>query len=200
MTVKALCKCFDELIHPDWKLPQSGGTWQLREPGAGHSQLDISGGKSLAFTLDRSGHSAFPFFSSTLPGVNKVTDALVIAEVDGRAYATAIEMKTSSGAINDALKQIESGRLLVEWATSLLRAHGHWNGGACTFFGIVSLKPRRQPRKGTTSRSAELPDPEISRHGGGYPFFTLANHPRAPVVALVRKLESHARNTQGDGR
>lgn len=184
----SLCECFNDLIHDDWKLQRTGSFWQIQEPGAGNSLFEIGGGQSVAFSLDKPCSNPFPSFSTALKGVRQVNDAMVIAQVDGHAYVAAVEMKTSRSATDAALQQIESGRLFVEWASNLLLTHGHWTGASCTFFGIVSLKPRQQPRKGTSRRSAELPDPDYSRHGSGYPVFVLENHPRASVIDLVRKL------------
>jgi hypothetical protein len=115
--------------------------------------------------------------------------------VDGQPYVMAVEMKTSPGQIGDALKQIESGRLFTEWVYGLLRFYGHWKGDAYRFFGVVSLKPRKQVRKGTTARSAELPSPKNSAYGGGYPCFVLENHPRASVAGLVKKLVNSNQNS-----
>jgi len=178
---------FDALIPTDWKLKREGNYWQVSEPAAGNNLFEISGGLSVAFSLDKPGNT-FPFFTSALTGICQVNDALVVAQVNGKAYVAAVEMKTSPGAKGDALKQIESGHLFIQWAAQLLRHHGHC-ANDYTFFGIVSLKPRNQPRKGTSRRCAELPAPEPSPHGSSYPVFVLVNHPRISIADVVRKLD-----------
>lgn len=184
-----LTSCLDALIPADWKLKREGSYWQVSEPGAGNNLFEISGGPSVAFSLDRKEINAFPFWGTALAGVRQVNDALVVAQVDGKAYVAAVEMKTSPGATGDALKQIESGHFFIEWAAQLLRFHGHC-ANDYTFFGIVSLKPRSQPRKGTSRRCAELPAPRPSPHGSRYPVFVLENHPRASIADFVKQLEA----------
>lgn len=182
---------FEQLIAADWKLPKNGHFLQITEPDAPHALFEITGGPILAFSLDRKGVAggSFPFFSSTAPaGVQQVTDAIVIAEVQGQPYVVAVEMKTKRADKSKALQQIESGRCVVAWIDQLLRLHGH-SSSAYHFCGIVSLKPRRQERKGTSRRSAELPAPEMSPHGS-YPVFVLENHPRVSILDLTKKLAS----------
>ena len=186
--MSALVTAFQSLIPANFVLPRSGSYWIVEEPRAGNCRFEISCGISHAFTLDRPGLKVFPFFSNALSGVHAVNDAIVVAVIDGETYVVAVEMKTSSGQTADALKQVESGRLFATWARELLSFHGHWSGGACRFFGVVSLKPRNQVRKGSTSRSAELPEPTMSPHGGRYPYFVLGNHPRVSVADLVKKI------------
>jgi hypothetical protein len=120
--------------------------------------------------------------------MKSVNDAIVVAVVGDDTYVVAVEMKTSPGQTGDALKQIESGRLFAAWVHQLLSFYGHWKGGSCKFFGVVSLKPRKQVRKGSTTRFAELPVPVQSTHGGGYPCFILENHPRVSITDLVKKI------------
>ena len=134
--------------------------------------------------------NVFPFFSDALNGMKSVNDAIVVAVVGEDTYVVAVEMKTSPGQTGDALKQIESGRLFAAWVRQLLSFYGHWTGGSCKFFGVVSLRPRKQVRKGSTTRSAELPAPIQSTHGGGYPCFVLENHPRVSIADLVKKIMS----------
>ena len=193
--MSALVTAFERLIEPDFTLSRNGSYWIVEEPDAGNSRFEIAAGKSHAFTLDKGGLSVFPFFSGALKGIKAVNDALVVTVVDGQPYVMAVEMKTSPGQIGDALKQIESGRLFAEWVYGLLRFYGHWKGDAYQFFGVVSLKPRKQVRKGTTARSAELPSPKNSVYGGGYAYFVLENHPRASVAGLVKKLVSSNQNS-----
>lgn len=181
---------FEQLIAADWKLPKNGGFLQITEPNAPHALFEITGGRLLAFSLDRPGVAGgcFPFFSNTAPeGMRQVTDAIVVAEVAGQPYVIAVEMKTKEADKSKALRQVESGRCLVAWIDQLLRLHGH-GATPYQFCGIVSLKPRRQERKGTSRRSAELPAPESSPHGEGYPVFVLKNHPRVSVTDLAKKL------------
>ena len=186
---QTLTNSFDALIPDEWKLARNGNLWRVPEPDAGNSLFEVSGGQSIAFSLDKKGSDAFPFFSAALAGVRQVTDALVVAQINGKAYVAAIEMKTSPSAKADALKQIEAGRFFIAWATQLLSFHGHC-ANDYTFFGIVSLKPRSQPRKGTSRRCAELPAPAPSPHGMRYPVFVLENHPRASIADFVKKLEA----------
>lgn len=103
-------------------------------------------------------------------------------EKDGRAYAIAIEMKT--GDEGKAEQQIQNGRLLLDWLFGLLGLHGHWRGNYC-FCGVISFKPRRQERKGTTARNP-LPEPTGNRWG--YPVFRLYNHPRLNLADILESL------------
>lgn len=185
--MNSLVTAFQSLIPNSFILKKNGGYWAIEEPGAGHSLFEISSGLSQAFTLDKDGINVFPFFTNNLVGVNSVNDAIIVTVVNGEPYVVAVEMKTSKTKVSDALMQIESGRQFVLWARSLLSIHGHWKGGACKFFGIVSLKPRRQLRKGMTSRSAEIPAPELHAKGD-YPYFVLENHHRVSTADLVKKI------------
>ncbi|PIF92618.1 hypothetical protein CLU86_3565 [Acidovorax sp. 62] len=186
--MSALVAAFEQLIPPRFALNRAGSYWIVEEARAGNSRFEISGGKSHAFTLDQGGEDVFPFFSTALKGVKSVNDAIIVAIVGKDAYVVAVEMKTSRGQTGDALRQIESGRLFSAWVRQLLSFHGHSAGGPCKFFGVVSLKPRKQVRKGSTTRSAELPAPIPSTHGGGYPCFVLENHPRVSIADLVQKI------------
>lgn len=186
--MNALVTAFQQLIPSTFILEREGGYWIVEEPRAGNSRFEIAGGKSIAFTLDQDEVTVFPFFSAALKGVNSVNDAIIVAIVKKVTYVVAVEMKTSPGHTGDAMRQIESGRLFTAWLRQLLSFHKHWGGGPCNFFGVVSLKPRRQVRKGSTTRSAELPAPIQSPHGGGYPCFVLENHPRVSIADLVQKL------------
>lgn len=180
---------FDDLIAADWKLPRLGNFWRILEPASKHSLFEVGGSHSVAFTLDQQS-DRFPFFSkSAKRGLRQANDAIVVAEVDGKPYVIAVEMKTTARDKPKALKQIESGRHFVSWIEKLLHLHGHWSG-QYLFCGIVSLQPRRQIRKGTTRKSAELPSPERSPHNG-YPVFVLQNHPRVSVPDLVKKWAQH---------
>lgn len=177
-----------QLVPSTFTLARQGNYWIIEEPRAGNSRLEIVAGRSHAFTLDRGGVNVFSFFSDALQGVKSVNDAIVIAVVKQETYVVALEMKTSKGKTSEALKQVESGRLWAVWVRQLLSLHGHWTGGPCKFFGVVSLKPRRQPPKGSSRRAAELPTPNQSTHGGGYPYFVLENHPRVSITDLVQKI------------
>ena len=187
--MSALVTAFEQLIPSKFLLARQNGCWIVEEPGAGNSRFEIAGGKSHAFTLDQGGITVFPFFTdAALKGVKSVNDAIVVAVVGQNTYVVAVEMKTSNGKTSEALKQIESGRLFAAWVRQLLSFHGHWTGGPCKFFGVVSLKPRRQPPNRGSRRTAELPSPLQSTHGGGYPYFELGNHPRVSIADLVQKI------------
>ena len=186
--MSALVTAFEQLITPKFLLTRQGSYWIVEEPRAGNSRFEVAGGKSHAFTLDQDGVHVFPFFSEELKGVKSVNDAIVVAVVEQDTYVVAVEMKTSANKTSEALKQIESGRLFAAWVRQLLSLYGHWTDGPCKFFGVVSLKPRRQPPKGSSRRTAELPSPLQSTHGGGYPYFVLGNHPRVSIADLVQKI------------
>lgn len=186
-----LAQHFEGLIAADWKIGREGSFWTVLEPGSNHSLFEIGGARSMAFSLDQKHLDRFPFFSQTAPkGLRQANDAILIADVEGLSYIIAIEMKNSLADKSKALKQIESGRCFVHWIEQLLRLHGHWSGES-QFCGLISLKPRRQVRKGLTRRSAELPNPEPSPHGP-YSVFVLANHPRVSVHDLIKQLERAA--------
>lgn len=180
---------FDELIAPDFRLPRNGSLWQIHEPGAGNCLFEINGGASIGFTLDQSGMNVFPYFKKNAPeGMRRVNDGLVVAEVEGQAYVVAIEMKTSKSDRSKAMRQIHSARCFVQWVEQLSQLNGY-GAGEYQFMGVISLKPRRQPRKGTTSRQQDIPGPASSPHGD-YPVFMLENHPRTSVQELVKKLKA----------
>lgn len=185
--MSALIFAFQSLIPKNFLLQKNGSYWVVLEPGAANNKFEISGGLSQAFSLEGRG-AVFPFFAHGLKGVQSVNDAIVLAVVDGEPYVVAVEMKSSANKVPDALKQIESGRRFVAWARGLLSLHGHWPGGQCKFFGVVSLTPRRQVSKGATRRSAELPAPDL--HGFGFQYFVLGNHPRVSIADLVKKINS----------
>ena len=187
--MSALVTAFEQLIPSNFLLARANGCWIIEEPGAGNSRFEIAGGKSHAFTLDQDGITVFPFFTdAALKGVKSVSDGIVVAVVGKDTYVVVVELKTSKGKTSEALKQIESGRLFAAWVRQLLSLYGHWTDGPCKFFGVVSLKPRRQPPKGSSRRTAELPSPLQSTHGGGYPYFVLENHPRVSIADLVQKI------------
>ncbi|SMF94166.1 hypothetical protein SAMN02949497_1473 [Methylomagnum ishizawai] len=181
-----LVSCFQRLIHPDWLLERNGGEWLLRESQAGadqHGLLRISGGPSLAFSLDKPGADPWPFMKAEqLPGIRKVSDALVLLEKAGQTYVFAIEMKSDNE--SKALRQIHNARLFTHWVLGLLQSHRHWQGDY-GFCGIISFAPRRQERRGVTSRAAALPKPTQSH---GYPVFRLHNHPRLNLMDVLESL------------
>jgi hypothetical protein len=182
----SLTTCFEQLIPDDWKLERTGNYWSIEEPNAGHSLFEFGGSKSIGFSLDRGSVNAFPFCSAALGGMRKVNDGLIVGQVEGKDYVVAIEMKTSPNKKPEALRQIQSGQLFINWAIELLRLHKHYSG-EYAFLGVVSVKPRKQPKKGTSQRSAELPKPESSPYGNQYPIFVLTNHPRTSFTDLVSK-------------
>lgn len=185
----SLLQTFEDLIDPDWRLERKGGEWVVSEPGSEHSSLWISGTRSFAFSLDHKTEDRFPFMRENTPlaGMRSTCDAIVIATNRDETMVVAVEMKTKESDKAKALKQIESGRLLVEWLCDLLRFHGHWHG-TYRFCGIISLKPRRQERKGTTSRRTApvLPPAETSRNSD--PVYVLKNHPRLNLADLAKSI------------
>lgn len=183
--MSALVTALQQLIQQQLVLDRSGSCWLVTEPGAPNKRFEVSAGKSIAFSLDKAGFAPFPFFTGALPGVCAVNDAVLVTIIDDEPYVVAIELKSSK--TGTALKQIESGRLFMCWVRQLLSFHDHWAGGPCKFFAVISLKPRAQVRKGTSSRTAHLPDPVTSTNGG-YPYFVLKNHPRVSVQDLVTRI------------
>ena len=195
----SLVQCFDKLICPDWKLPRSGNnsSWVLTEAQNQKSQgkncqIEIFGGPSVAFSLDQSEADPWPFLKETgMKGMRKVCDALIIVhkkdELNKQAerhYVIALEMKSTSK--REAVKQIASSRLLMDWLIGLLKLHRHWNGGY-KFCGVISLTPRNQERRGGTARKTPLPTPELNNWG--YPVFHLDNHRRLDLVELISAIE-----------
>lgn len=186
-----LVNAFKELVPANFVLSREGGLWIVSETKAGNDKLEIGGVASHAFALDGASRGkVFPFFSNALKGMQSVNDAIIVATVGEEHYVIGVELKTSNS--GDALKQIESGRLFVSWVRELLRFYKHWSGGQYYFFGIVSMKPRKQIRKGLTTRGggAELPDP-IKPHGTVlFPYFVLKNHPKINIQDFVKKLKA----------
>jgi hypothetical protein len=181
----ALVTAFQQLVPASFALQRENNYWVLTESQAPNRRFELAAGRSYGFTLDRPGVDAFPFCSNALKGVKSVNDALIVARVNDEVYVVAVEMKSSKGQIPDAVKQIETGRLFAAWVRQLLSLHGHWHGGACKFFGVVSLKPRSQNRKGSSTRGGVLPAPQTAR--GGYPYFVLTNQPRTSVEDLIKR-------------
>jgi len=185
----SLLEKFEQLIDQDWRLKREGGEWVVSEPGSEHAFLWISGRRSFAFSLDHKMKDPFPFMrpNTQLHGMRSTCDAIVIAVKGDETMVVAIEMKTKESDKAKALKQIESGRRLVEWLSGLFYLHGHGNL-SYRFCGIISLKPRRQERKGTTSRrtSPLLPPAETSRNGD--PVYVLKNHPRLNLAVLANAM------------
>lgn len=182
----ALVTAFQQLIAGDFALARESNYWVVSEPGAPNNRFELAAGQSHGFTLDIDGVKVFPFWTDALAGMKSVNDALVVAKVEDAVYVVAVEMKSSMGQVKNAEKQLETGRLFLAWARQLLSLHGHWRGGACRFFGVISLKPRRQERKGGSTRGAVLPAPQTAR--GGYPYFVLTNQPRTSVDDLVKRI------------
>lgn len=190
--MSGLVGCFERLIHSDWWLKRDKGEWILSESQAKagqNAELRIHGGPSLAFSLDKPGANPWPFLNeATHAGIRSICDALVIIEKDGFACVIAVEMKTKDE--GNAENQIENGRLLLQWLFDLLNIHGHWRT-EYQFCGVISFKPRRLERKGTTARTT-FPKPETSRRG--YPIFRLLNHPRLNLIELISHLDNPAIN------
>ncbi|QIL78494.1 hypothetical protein G7047_13400 [Diaphorobacter sp. HDW4A] len=184
--MSALSSIFKDIIPEEYKLNNNGGLWVIEEPRAKNNHFEVSAGSSFAFTLDIVGTPAFPHFSDAKKGMKSVNDGIIATTIGEDHYLVAIEMKSSEGSAGDALKQIESARLLLRWIRELLTLHGHWKSGQCKFIGIISLTPRKSPAKGTSRRCAELPTPKHSKYG--YPYFILENHPRISIQDLVTKI------------
>ncbi|MFA7241490.1 MAG: hypothetical protein WC091_15365 [Sulfuricellaceae bacterium] len=187
--MKLLVQCLEDLIDDDWKLERSSNRWLVKELGdkATHNLLEITGGKSIAFSLDKSGNKAFPFMCANTPlgGMHSVCDAIVIALLNGMPFVVMIEMKSTKK--GDAGKQLQRSRVFMDWIVELLRINGHCSAKpkAC---GVISFKPRQQERKGTTTH-ASMPEPGLV---DGLPVFQLKNHPRINLVDLVDALKKAA--------
>lgn len=179
---------FDKLIEDSIRLERYGNEWQLRESGTGatHTLLCLRGGQSLAFTLDKSGKNLLPFIkcNTSLAGMRSVCDAIAAVQSEDKPVIVAIEMKSGKSGEADAKKQLCRAKLFVDWLMKSLEANGHWTG-LYEFCGVISLKPRRQERKGTTGRT-NLPAPV--RHSAGFKMFLLENHPKLDLVSLVNAI------------
>jgi hypothetical protein len=179
---------FDKLIEDSIRLERDGSEWQLCETSAGatHTLLRIKGGQSLAFTLDMSGINLWPFIKGNTPltGMRSVCDAIAAVQVGDKPVIVAIEMKSSKSGEASAKKQLCRAKLFIDWLMKLLEANGHWHG-LYEFCGVISLKPRRQERKGTSGRTL-LPSP--IQHASGFKMFLLENHPKLDLVSLVSAL------------
>ena len=204
--MSSLVQCFEKLIHPEWKLPRSSesSAWVLTEAQNQNSlgkncQIEIFGGPSFAFSLDQLKADPWPFLNEAgMKGMRKVCDALIVVHKKDegykqaeRNYVIALEMKSTSE--GEAVKQIASSRLLMDWLIGLLKLHRHWNGD-CKFCGVISFTPRNQERKGvadrkgnTAKKMSPLPQPKLSQ--SGYPVFCLNNHPRLDIVELISAID-----------
>lgn len=185
-----LVDCFEQLIHPDWRLPRNGGVWVLTEPKnqgkqGKNYQIELIGGPSFAFSLDQPETDPWPFIlAAHQKGMRKVCDALIVVQRDERNYVIALDMKSTDE--GKAERQIASSRLLMNWLVDLLQLHGHWRG-RWRFCGVVSFTPRSLERKGATARKTPIPAPSSSQWG--YPVFRLHNHPRLNLLELVSAID-----------
>lgn|GEM_PF-6366302 len=185
--MEGLVQCIDKLIDDNWKLCQSGGRWQLKESNkeATNTLLEISGGQSVAFSLDRSGTDAFPFMrhNTVLSGMRSACDAIVVSRFKkGEPYVFLIEMKSNDE--GSAIKQLRRSKLLWCWIENLLRMNGHCADNP-TVCGVISFAPRKQERKGVTAKKSELPKP---KNINGMHVFRLKNHPNIRLESLVKAL------------
>lgn len=191
MSNPSLVSLFETLIHKDWQLPQEAGYWLITETAkkATHTQVKIGGCKSIAFSLDLKEKNAWPFLDNGLEGVRSVCDGIIIAEYKQKTFCIFIDLKSSLSNKSDTLAQLRSGYLLQQWLINLLSLHKHWSRQTTIhYIGIISLEPRKTTHKGTTTKRASIPSPEIFHH---YPkqIFTLANHPRIVLSDLFQLLE-----------
>jgi len=189
--VSPLVKCFEQLIHPDWKLPRDGSLWILTEPKNQNKQdknyqIELIGGPSFAFSLDQPGTDPWPFIMNAedMRGMRKVCDALIVMQRDEQNYVIALEMKSNNE--GKAERQIASSHLLINWLIDLLKLHNHWNG-KWNFCGVISFTPRNQERKGATAKKTPVPKPSSSHWG--YPVYRLHNHKRLDLVDLINSVD-----------
>lgn len=187
--MKSLVQCLEDLIDNDWMLERSSSRWLVKESGnkSTHNLLEVTGGKSIAFSLDRPGSNAFPFMrpNTRLGGMRSVCDAIVIALLDGMPLVVMIEMKSTKK--GDAEMQIQRTRAFMGWIVELLRINGHC-AAKLKMCGVISFKPRQQERKGTTSH-ASMPKPCFKND---LPVFQLKNHPRINLVDIASALKKAA--------
>jgi hypothetical protein len=188
--VISLVNCFEQLIHPDWRLPRNGSIWLLTEPKnvnkqGKNYQIELIGGPSYAFSLDQSETDPWPFIrAAELKGIRKVCDALIVIQRDEHNYVVALEMKSTNP--DKAERQIASSRLLINWLIDLLKLHNHWNGN-WKFCGVISFTPRNQERKGATTKKTTFPTPISNRWG--FPVFRLHNHQRLDLLGLINSVD-----------
>ena len=174
-----LVNAFHSLIHHNWKLKQKGGVWLVEEnnPGANNTSLQVSAGRSFAFSLDKAGTAPFPFMQPTLKGMHSVCDGIFVSAVSTAPLVMFVELKSSKS--GEAQKQIYRSKIFIEWLISLLQFNGHTRETP-QYYGVVTLVPRRQVRKGTTSR--ELPAPDRSK---GFPIWELSNRAQINLIDFV---------------
>ena len=188
--MSSLVKCFEQLIHPGWRLPRNGSLWILTEPKNQNKQdkncqIELIGGPSFAFSLDQPETDPWPFIKAEdMHGICKVCDALIVIRRDEQNYVIALEMKSTNAA--KAEKQIASSYLLINWLVDLLKLHHHWKG-SWKFCGVISFTPRNQERKGATAKRTPVPKPSSSHFG--FPVFRLDNHKRLDLVDLINALD-----------
>ncbi|MEN9864608.1 MAG: hypothetical protein RL748_198 [Pseudomonadota bacterium] len=192
-----LHKNIEKAIHPDWHFTPvnaDGGdamvdgqvrrkrtVWHITEPESEHNLLIVHARDSIAFSLDQNGKKPFPFLGGTLAGLHTVADCILVTEHNGGDYVFIIEMKNKPGhgARPQAIKQIHASARLMDWLCKTLNALKHWEGTA-VFIGVISYKPREQPRKGLSVRETPVPVQE-----GDVPIFELKNHPILDVPLLL---------------
>lgn len=183
--MSTLVELLEETIHQDWRVPREGSRWKITETskGATHTELFVSSGRSIVFSLDQSGLDPWPYIKSNtaISGIRSVCDALIALSTEGRDYFIALEMKSSTSGEASARKQIARSKAFVEFIASLLEFDSQWNG-EYVFIGIISTGARRQPKKGTTGRSSVA---ESARETFGTVLY-LRNQDRINLLEVIK--------------
>lgn len=179
----SLVAVFEQLIDEAWKLECKDACWLIREKNkTKNPELKISGVSALGFSLDRGeGSDPWPFLAA-LPGMRKVCDAILIAQIENVSYVIAVEMKSVN--TGKATKQIASMWHFTEWLRELLKLNEHWNFD-WEFCGLISSTPRRQEKKGTSRRRLNM---TVSRSHKGYRIAHLNNERRLNLWDFHREL------------
>lgn len=179
-----LVSAFRELIHADYRLAQDAGHWVVQEsqPQTLNPEVRIAAGGALGFTLDRSGKNPLAFIkeNTSLQGMRSFCDAIVVCDVNPQPVVLLLEMKSKND--GQARQQIQRSKKLVEWLLGLLALNGHCRETP-QFMAVISKGTRRQERKGTTVRRAQLP---TSTPLDGMPCWTLMNQRVVHLADLLK--------------
>lgn len=176
---------FREIIHPTWHLKKEDAYWIVRENNqTQNSELKITGASAFVFSLDQ-GHGKDPWpFLNGVAGIKRVNDALLVTEINGFSYFIAIEMKSTN--TTKANEQIVHAWFFSKWLNELMIRNKHWVRD-WEFCGLISSTPRRQERKGTSTR--KISDIEISTTSKGYRVAHIKNKKRLNLHDLHNSLQ-----------
>lgn len=148
---------FKEAIHTSFQIGAKDGTIRLDENNKSAKNRGFRIGanlRHLAFSLDRRRpkgdvHPVFTVINPSCPGICSVADAIIICEdIDSKDNPIAFVVELKSGHLGNAIKQVRSSKVFLDWLVELFKIH-HTYRGTVKVFGLV-VSARKTPAKGTT--------------------------------------------------